>query len=58
MNKEQQTNKKIIDSGNTYNCYQRKGGKGIVKGKGVRYMVMEDYLILGNGHTMKYTEQV
>ena len=26
--------------------------------KGVKYMVTEDYLIYGGGHTMKYTDDV
>ena len=31
---------------------------GVIKGKGGKYIVMEDYLILGGGHTMQYTEHV
>ena len=39
-----------------YDGYQRGGDRRVVKG--VKYMVTEDYLIYGGGHTMKYTDDV
>lgn len=35
-----------------------KGGWGVVKGKGVKYMVMKEDLILGDGYPMQYIANV
>ena len=31
---------------------------GVVKGKGSKYMVMEEDLTLGGGHTMQYIDYI
>ena len=42
-----------------YGGYQREGGWGVVKGQECQiYMVMEDDLTLGGGHTMQYSDHV
>ena len=35
-----------------------RGGGGLVKGKGDKYIVMNDDLALGGGHTVQYTGNV
>ena len=37
---------------------REKGVRRVVKGKGVKYMVMEGDLTLGGGHTMQHTGDV
>ena len=41
-----------------YGGYWKEGGEGAVNCKGAKYMVMEDDLTLGGGHTMQYTDYV
>ena len=33
-------------------------GKGVRRSKGAKYMVREDDMTLGGGHTMQYTDHV
>ena len=42
-----------------YGGYQKEGSsRGMVKVKGHKYMVMEEDLTLGGGHTMQYTDHI
>ena len=41
-----------------YGGYQRYEGWGVVKGEGVKYMVIEDDLTLGGGHAIQCTDDV
>ena len=45
------------DTDNTMVVPKGKGGGG-VKGKGAKYIMTDDYLILGGWHTMQYTDHV
>ena len=46
---------KLIDPDNGMVVTKGKGSGGVVKSKGVKYVVIED-LTLGGGHTIPYTD--
>ena len=48
---------KLLDRDNNMVDTKGKRGDGVVKVKGVKYMLTED-LTLGGGHTMQYTDNV
>ena len=47
---------KLIDTDNSMVVTRRKVGRVVVKG--TKYIVIEDDLTLGGGHTMQYTDRV
>ena len=49
---------KLIETDNSMVVTRGKGGGRTIKGKGIKYMVMEDYLTLGGGNTMQYTDHI
>ena len=52
-----QTKKTLIDTDNSMVATRGRGVE-VSKGKGDRYMVTEDDLTLGGGHTVQYTDHV
>ena len=46
---------KLTDADNSKVATRGKGMKGVIKVVGVKYMVMQEELTLGSGHTMQYT---
>ena len=49
---------KPVDTDNSMMVTRGKGAGRIVKDKGAKYVVMEDDLTFGGGHTMQYADHV